>query len=251
MRLGGRLVDEPGNASSSGLAEGGRFCFTGPVQVVMQSRFAVERRLLAEGFRCVAGIDEAGRGPLAGPVVAAAVILPVDWVARGMPADLEGLNDSKQLQPGRRERYFGILMGHPEVRHGIAVVEADEIDRLNILRATHVGMLRALAQLPGVPDHTLVDGLRVPTIAGAQTALVKGDSLSYSIAAASVLAKVTRDRLMVAWDRQWPAYGFAVHKGYPTPAHKAALSAHGPCPIHRRSFAPVLAAATQQDLFQG
>lgn len=217
------------------------------MQAVTQSRFAVERRLLAEGFRCVAGVDEAGRGPLAGPVVAAAVILPVEWVVRGMPADLEGLNDSKKLHPDRRERYFAILMGHPEVRHGLAVVEADEIDRVNILQATHQGMVRVLARLPGVPDHTLVDGLRVPAVPGAQTALVKGDSLSYSIAAASVLAKVTRDRLMVEWDRQWPVYGFAVHKGYPTPAHRAALAANGACPIHRRSFAPVRSAAVQQD----
>ncbi len=213
------------------------------------SRFLFETGLLDRGIRRIAGVDEAGRGPLAGPVVAAAVVFPPDWIERGIPAALRDLNDSKKLSPSRRDGYFSILSGSVEVLSAIAIVEADEIDRLNILRATHAAMLRALAALPEEPGHVLVDGLRVEVIRLPQTAIVKGDGLSYSIAAASVLAKVTRDRLMVQHDRTWPGYGFAVHKGYPTPAHLRALSELGPCPIHRRSFAPVRATASQPDLF--
>lgn len=212
-------------------------------------RFAFERELAERGVLRVAGIDEAGRGPLAGPVAVAAVVLPSAWAVTGLPAALEGLNDSKQLSERRREAYFAALTGRPEIVWRVVVVEAPEIDARNILRATHEGMVRALAALDPAPEHVLVDGLPVPCLAPPQTALVKGDSRSYSIAAASVLAKVTRDRLMVAYDRQWPAYGFAVHKGYPTAAHLRALARHGPCPIHRRSFAPVAAAAAQPDLF--
>lgn len=213
------------------------------------SRFAFERDLLARNVRRIAGVDEAGRGPLAGPVVAAAVILPADWIATDLPGELQGLNDSKQLTAARRERFFEVLRSCPEIAAGIAVVEADEIDRLNILRATHAAMVRALGQLAPPPGHVLVDGLAVEAIPFPQTAIVKGDALSYSIAAASVLAKVTRDRLMTAHDARWPEYGFAVHKGYPTPHHQRVLAERGPCPIHRRSFAPVRAAAVQLDLF--
>lgn len=214
------------------------------------SRFAHEHAWLdgRAGFHGrIAGVDEAGRGPLAGPVVVAAVILPVLWVREGPPAEFAELNDSKQLSPARREAFFALLTTTPGIERGIAVIEVEEIDRLNILRATHTGMVRALEQLFSPPDHVLVDGLPVSAITLPQTALVKGDSLSYSIAAASVLAKVTRDRLMVEYDRQWPQYGFAVHKGYPTPQHQRALEQHGPCPQHRRSFAPVRQA--QLDLF--
>jgi ribonuclease HII len=200
---------------------------------------APERVLLADGVRVIAGIDEAGRGPLAGPVVAAAVVFSESILRRGLPASLAGLNDSKQLTPRQRERLFAALHELPEVRFGIAVVEPDEIDRVNILQATHRAMARAIAQLDPLPDHLLVDGLPVRSLTQPQTALVKGDSLSCSIAAASVLAKVTRDRLMVSLDAVHPGYGFAGHKGYPTPAHLEALSRLGPCPIHRRSFAPV------------
>jgi ribonuclease HII len=204
-------------------------------------RFQFERALLAEGVPAVAGVDEAGRGPLAGPVVAAAVMFPPAWIREGLPRALQGLNDSKQLTPAAREAFFATLAALPEVAWAVAEADAAEIDRVNILRATHGAMVRALAGLPRPPAHVLVDGTRVAAIAGPQTPLVKGDARSYSIAAASVLAKVTRDRFMTAADARWPGYGFAVHKGYPVPAHLAALARLGPCPLHRRSFAPVRA----------
>lgn len=206
-------------------------------------RFAFERALWARGVTRVAGVDEAGRGPLAGPVVAAAVVLPPRWAREGLPDALRGLNDSKQLTAAQRERFFEFLTRCPEVRYALACVDAAEIDALNILRATERAMQQALAQLQPAPEHVLLDGRRVPILAWPQTALVGGDTRSYSIAAASVLAKVTRDRMMLEFHARWPVYGFAEHKGYGTAAHLAALAAHGPCPIHRRSFAPVRAAA--------
>ena len=202
-------------------------------------RFEFERRLLHEGITSIAGVDEAGRGPLAGPVVAAGVRLPVDWVEGGLPLELAGLNDSKQLSAAQRERFFVFLTGHAGVHFALAQADVPEIDAANILQATHHAMNEALAGLRPPPQHALVDGRPVNPLAVAQTALIQGDARSYSIAAASVLAKVTRDRLMAEYDRQYPAYGFAVHKGYGTPAHLAALARHGPCPIHRRSFAPL------------
>ena len=202
-------------------------------------RFAFEREICRGGAFRVAGVDEAGRGPLAGPVVAAAVVLPAPWMAEGLPGALEGLNDSKQLTPRQRDRFYQVLITTAGVEFGIARLEAEQVDEYNILRATHRAMAEALAQLKPGPGHVLVDGLRVASLAYPQTALVKGDSLSYSIAAASVLAKVTRDRLMLEHGARWPAYGFALHKGYGTSRHLAALAEHGPCPIHRRSFAPL------------
>lgn len=202
---------------------------------------APERALLAEGVRSIAGVDEAGRGPLAGPVVAAAVIFSESILRDGLPGSLAGLNDSKQLAPLQRDRLFAALHEMPDVRFAVAMVEPDEIDRVNILQATHRAMGRAIAQLNPPPEHLLVDGLPVRSLVQPQTALVRGDSLSCSIAAASILAKVTRDRLMVALDAAHPGYGFARHKGYPTPAHLDALTRLGPCPIHRRSFAPLRA----------
>lgn len=187
----------------------------------------------------MAGVDEAGRGPLAGPVVAAAVVIPAAWMESGLPASLVGLNDSKQLSEARREEFFAALVNHPELQSGIAAVGADEIDRINILQATHRAMNEALAQLRPVPEHALVDGTRVKTLRFPQTPIVKGDARSYSIAAASILAKVTRDRMAAEWDEQWPEYGFGVHKGYGTPQHLEAIRKYGPCPIHRRSFAPL------------
>jgi ribonuclease HII len=204
-------------------------------------RFAFERALLAQGARTIAGLDEVGRGPLAGPVVAAAVVLPAAWIQAGMPAELEGLNDSKQLTAAQRQRFFQCLTGNAQVGFGIARVEPDVIDAINILQATHRAMRLALEQLHPVPDHLLVDGREVKSLTVPQTALVKGDSRSYSIAAASVVAKVTRDRLMEEYDRVYPGYGFAEHKGYGTPRHLATLAERGPCPIHRRSFAPLKA----------
>jgi ribonuclease HII len=202
-------------------------------------RFVEERRLLAAGIRLIAGIDEAGRGPLAGPVLAAAVVFPEETIRDGLPADLAGLNDSKQLTAAQREFFFGVLTGWPDLDFSIARVEPDLIDQWNILRATHRAMHEAVSNLRRRPQHVLVDGLPVATLPLPHTALVKGDARSYSIAAASVLAKVTRDRIMATYDRLYPAYGFARHKGYPTREHLAALARHGPCPIHRRSFAPL------------
>lgn len=210
-------------------------------------RFHHERELLAAGHRDLVGIDEVGRGPLAGPVVAAAVMLPVHWIAEGMPAHLAGLTDSKQLSEAQREEYFAALTGCREVVFGVAECDAPMIDRINILQATHEAMNRALAALGRRPGHALVDGRPVKTLSVPQTALVKGDSLSYSIAAASVIAKVTRDRQMLEWDRRHPEYGFAEHKGYGTLRHLAAIAEHGPCPIHRLSFAPLKPA--QGELF--
>lgn len=191
-----------------------------------------EGELRAEGYRLIAGIDEVGRGPLAGPVVVAAAVLPSVF-------ELEGLNDSKKLTPKRRELLFEALTTNEAIIWAVSEVKADEIDRINILRATHQAMMRAFADLPEAADAALIDGLPVKEFPAPQRALVKGDSLSLSIAAASVIAKVWRDRLMVEFSREYPQYGFESHKGYGTKQHLAALDAHGPCPIHRRSFRPV------------
>jgi ribonuclease HII len=201
----------------------------------MACNLAHEARLRARGLRLIAGIDEAGRGPLAGPVVAAAVILPEK-------IRIKGLNDSKQLTELQRETIFEKLMGRDDITWAAAILEPEEIDRINILRATHEAMRRAVAALGVLPEHVLIDGLPVHPFPVPQTALVGGDGLSYSIAAASVIAKVTRDRLMIEQDRLYPAYGFAHHKGYGTPQHLAALKEHGPCSLHRRTFLPVFQA---------
>ena len=195
-------------------------------------RFEFERALRGRGLRRVAGVDEAGRGPLAGPVVAAAAILPAKWVEAGLPRELEGLNDSKQLTAAQRDRFFAFLTACGDVEFTVAQMDSVQIDEINILRATHEAMNAALAELQPQPQHALVDGRVVKTMRVPQTAIIQGDARSYSIAAASVLAKVTRDRLMLEFDRQWPAYGFAEHKGYGTARHLAAIAAHGPCPIH-------------------
>lgn len=202
-------------------------------------RFEFERELWSRGATRVAGVDEAGRGPLAGPVLAAAAILPAKWLKTGPPRELEGLNDSKQLTPLQRENFFAFLIACGEVEYAIAQIDSIRIDEINILRATHQAMNAALTELAPQPQHALVDGRPVKTLHVPQTAIIKGDARSYSIAAASVLAKVTRDRLMLEFDRQWPVYGFAEHKGYGTARHLAAIAAHGPCPIHRKSFAPM------------
>lgn len=205
----------------------------------LRDRLSFESELWHRGLTRVAGVDEAGRGPLAGPVVAAAVILPPAWVGGGFDERLRDLNDSKQLTESQRENFFAMLTANSEIHHAIAVVDAETIDRINILQATHRAMNEALAQLSPQPEHVLVDGRPVKSMTLLNTALVKGDARSYSIAAASVLAKVTRDRLMREFDGQFPGYGFAGHKGYGTPQHLAALAERGPCAIHRRSFAPL------------
>ncbi len=182
----------------------------------------------------VAGVDEAGRGPLAGPVVAAAVILD--------PARApEGLADSKLLSAAARRR---LALEIRAVGHvGVGVGEPEEIDRLNILWASMAAMARAVSALPHAPAAALIDGDRIPTLACPARAVIKGDRLCASIAAASIIAKTVRDALMAQACARWPGYDFSRHQGYPTQAHRAALAALGPCPIHRRSFAPVSKAA--------
>ena len=191
-----------------------------------------ENALRKTGIHPIAGIDEAGRGPLAGPVVAAAVILPERFRHKT-------LTDSKQLSETDREEIFLELTSRPDICWAVSVSDREEIDRFNILRATHQAMRRAAEALAILPRHVLIDGLPVRPFPFDSTAIVRGDARSLSIAAASVIAKVTRDRIMIEMEALYPLYGFAQHKGYGTPLHLERLRAHGPCPIHRRSFLPV------------
>jgi ribonuclease HII len=189
-----------------------------------------------------AGVDEAGRGPLAGPVVVAAVILDPQ-------RPIVGLDDSKKLSEARREALYPLVIERA-LAHCVIAVAADEIDQLNIFQATMAGMSRAVAGLSLPAQVALIDGNKVPRdLPCPGRAIVGGDALEPAISAASILAKVTRDRLMVAMEAEHPGYGFALHKGYPTPAHLAALQRLGPCPQHRRSFAPVRRALDQMSLF--
>lgn len=201
-------------------------------------RLSHERELWQKGVSLVAGADEAGCGPLAGPVVAAAVVFPCSWLEGGLYKKLRGLNDSKQLDEEQREKFYKVIVGHPDIRYAIASVDVEMIDRINIRQAAWRAMNIAFDQLDPRPQHVLIDGLRIKWLSYAQTALVDGDAKSYSIAAASVLAKVTRDRVMKEFDKVYPGYGFAEHKGYSTPRHYEAIERLGPCPIHRRSFSP-------------
>ena len=187
-----------------------------------------ENAAFAEGFETVCGVDEAGRGPLAGPVCAAAVILPKGMI-------IEGLNDSKKLTDKKRRELFDVITENA-VSYGIAMASEQEIDEINILQATFLAMQRAIDQLEVRPDLALIDGNRAKDFGLPARTIVKGDGLSASIAAASVLAKVTRDRLMEDLDGKYPQYGFAVHKGYGTKRHYEALTQYGPCEIHRRTF---------------
>ena len=204
-----------------------------------KSRFRYERELLARGCGLIAGMDEAGRGPLAGPVVAAAVIFPCEWITNGLPRALWGLNDSKQLTPEERDVFFAKLTSFPGISYAIAWSDNTLIDEINILQATFRAMNDALAKLNPAPTHVLIDGNQISSMRWPQTPVIEGDAKSYSIAAASVLAKVTRDRMMIDFAQQWPQYGFAEHKGYGTEQHLTALAAFGPCPLHRKSFAPI------------
>lgn len=187
-----------------------------------------ERLALRQGFANIAGIDEAGRGPLAGPVVAAAVILPLG-------EDIPGVTDSKKLSAGQREVLFAVVQQRA-VAVGVGIADAALIDRINILQATLDAMKQAVAGLAIAPDYLLIDGITPVPMNIAQKTLKKGDSLSLSIAAASIVAKVTRDRLMVEMDKEYPGYGFAGHKGYGSAAHMAAIAQLGPCAIHRKTF---------------
>ena len=188
----------------------------------------IEDELFANGIAVICGVDEAGRGPLAGPVCAAAVILPPHL-------EIPGLDDSKKLSDKRRRELFPIIK-EQAIAYGIGLASHEEIDEINILQATFLAMKRALAQLEGKADFALIDGNRETDFGIPVQTVVKGDSRSANIAAASVLAKVTRDDIMEAMAEEYPQYGFEIHKGYGTKAHYAALTAHGPSPIHRMSF---------------
>ena len=198
-----------------------------------------EHSALAEGHQNIAGIDEAGRGPLAGSVVASAVILPKTFLKGKLPSAWDGLNDSKKISPKKREYFFTLLTEHLDCHIGVGEADAKEIDEINILQATYCAMRRAVENLPSAPDFLLVDGRPVPLLPKPSENIIKGDSKSLSIAAASVIAKVTRDHQIEEADKLYPQYGFAQHKGYGTKKHLEALKAYGPCPIHRMTFRPV------------
>lgn len=191
-----------------------------------------EKKARESGYVRIAGVDEAGRGPLAGPVVAAACILPENVL-------IPGLNDSKKLLPGERLEIFQYILSIPSIEYGIGIIDALTIDQVNILQASLQAMLAAMAHLTQAPDYILVDGNKMPATPIPGEAIIKGDSLSQSIAAASIIAKVTRDQLMDIFHERWPNYGFQTNKGYATEMHLEALAKFGPCPIHRMSFSPM------------
>ena len=198
-----------------------------------------EKEAWLSGLFFIAGVDEAGRGPLAGPVVAAAVVFDRERLENGGVEAFAGLTDSKVLAEKRRDHFFEQLQTCPFARIGCAVVGSDIIDEINILQATWRAMAAAVAQIIPEPDLALVDGNPVRGLSCRSKSIVKGDAQSLSIAAASIIAKVTRDRLMVELDAQFPQYGFARHKGYGTAAHIEAIRRHGPAPCHRKTFRPV------------
>ena len=188
-----------------------------------------ENELRKKGFQYICGIDEAGRGPLAGPVVIASVIMPEDSM-------IEGVNDSKKISEKKREKIYDQIL-EEAISYGVAIIGQDEIDDINILNATKKGLTVSLQELSQRPDLILVDALNgIDTMGIPYDSIIKGDAKCYSIAAASIIAKVTRDRIMREWDKVYPEYGFEKHKGYGTAAHIAAIREHGLCPIHRRSF---------------
>jgi ribonuclease HII len=190
--------------------------------------WSYEKKAALSGFSLVAGVAEAGRGPLAGPVVSAAVILPDHFQG-------EGVRDSKKLTPNKRDKLYNLIYAQA-VSVGVGIADHEEIDHLNILQASLLSMTRAVNNLVTSPDYLLIDGIFTISYNAPQEAIKKGDSLSISIAAASIVAKVTRDRIMETYHNAFPHYGFSVHKGYPTQAHKEAISVFGPCSIHRKTF---------------
>ena len=190
--------------------------------------WAYEKKVREKGFSLIAGVDEAGRGPLAGPVVSAAVILPSGFYA-------SGLNDSKKLTPKKRELFYEKIYAGADAI-GIGIVDVVEIDRINILQAALLSMVIAVKNLQPQPDFLLIDGKFIIEAKYPQQAIIKGDALSVSIAAASIMAKVTRDRIMENYHAVYPVYGFNRHKGYPTQEHREAIKTHGCCPIHRKTF---------------
>lgn len=197
----------------------------------INSLMKIEKELTREGYSLIAGVDEAGRGPLAGPVMAAACILPRKF-------DLPGLNDSKKLTPQKRKYLFEMIK-EQALSYSVASASPEEIDRINILQATKLAMQRALAALTVRPDYVLIDGRERLELAVPQKTVIDGDALSASIAAASILAKVTRDEFMCKMHELYPEYSFDLHKGYPTRLHLEALKKFGACPLHRRSFSPL------------
>ena len=198
----------------------------------LHSLTTYERRAQKEGYCCVAGVDEAGRGPLAGPVVAAACVIPEEIY-------LEGIDDSKKLSAQKREKLYAQIIENPHILHAVEVVDALIIDQINILQATFRAMVAAVLKLSKKPDFLLVDGTHLPSFEIPARGIIAGDSLSQSIMAAAIIAKYTRDQLMIAYHEKWPSYGFATHKGYGTEKHFEALKLYGPCPIHRKSFYPI------------
>lgn len=202
--------------------------------------FEKENSLFAKGFGLIAGVDEAGRGPLAGPVVAAAVSLRADFLANPEKLEkLKAVNDSKKLTAKKREELFEIIKSEC-FEIGVGICDHETVDRVNILQATFLAMKIAVGQLKTRPDHLLIDGkFIIPNSSLNQEAVIDGDALVFSIAAASIIAKVTRDRIMDEYDKKYPNYGFAKHAGYGTKAHMDALKQFGPCQIHRRTFRPI------------
>ncbi len=189
-----------------------------------------EKQLKKSGFLSIAGVDEVGRGPLAGPVMAVACILPDPFL-------INGVNDSKKISPSKRKSIYEELIRC--VSFGVGEASVEEIDQINIFQATLLAMQRAIAKIPQKPDYLLIDGNKLPSTSIPGKAVVGGDALCLSIGAASIIAKVIRDEIMENWDKKWPEYGFAKHKGYGTKEHLEALATWGPCPLHRRSFSPV------------
>lgn len=218
----------------------GADCMSGSRKPALPDRptFDRESHLMRAGHRLIAGIDEAGRGAWAGPVVAAAVILDPAEVA-----SLDGVNDSKQLSPRQRDKLYQIIVDRC-VAYGIGQGSVEEIDTIGILPTTRLAMTRAVAALAPQPDALIIDAVRLPQVDKPQAVFNFADAISLSVAAASILAKVTRDQLLIALDAQYPAYGFVLHKGYGTRIHQAALQSIGPCAIHRTSFKPISALLT-------
>ena len=188
-----------------------------------------ENQLRSKGFEFICGIDEAGRGPLAGPVVVASVIMPADSI-------IEGVNDSKKVSEKKREKLYDLIL-EEAISYGVGIIGQDEIDDINILNATKKSLTMSLKELDKKPDLIIVDALtHIDTLGIPYESIIKGDAKCYSIAAASIIAKVTRDRIMIEWDKVYPQYGFATHKGYGTAAHIKAIKEYGPCPLHRKTF---------------
>lgn len=205
----------------------------------LENMHLYEKDAMNNGFGIIAGVDEAGRGPLAGPVIASAVVLPEH-------VRIQGLNDSKKLSPGKRSELFDEIR-EVAVCWSVGISSVEEIESINILQASLLAMRRAVQNLPQLPDYLLVDAVSIPGVKMPQMPIVKGDGKSASIAAASVIAKVTRDRILTDYDREYPEYGFAAHKGYGTSEHIKAIRKHGICRLHRASFCKNLGADKETD----